>query len=412
MTSLLHQPWVQAPETRAVLAALEAVRPNGSRFVGGCVRNALLGRTVEDIDIATQITPEEVMRAGENAGLGVHPTGLAHGTVTLVSRGRIFEVTTLRRDVETDGRHAKVAFTEDWTADAQRRDFHLNALYADGEGALYDPTGKGLDDVKHARVRFIGDAAARIREDHLRILRFFRFSAWYVRGDLDSAGLAACAAARDQLQALSMERVWKEWKKLLQADDPSAALRAMQKSGVFEVVAPELADLERGLRLIALETDAFLPPDALRRTAAMAVDPQHAEAFARRMKSAVSERERLAAALGQEPKIVSYLSMRALRRALYALDVQTFEDRAFLAWAQDANPRTTAQWRGLMALAQGWTRPNFPLTGADVVKAGVAPGPAVGAILREVEAWWVDADFPDDKLALVERLKAVAQAIG
>lgn len=412
MTSIAGQPWLTAPATKAVIAALEAAAPGCARFVGGCVRNSLLGRAVDDIDIATSLTPEAVMKAAQRAGLGVHPTGLAHGTVTLVAERTPFEVTTLRRDVATDGRHAVVAFTDDWVADAQRRDFRLNALYADPDGRVHDFVGGGVDDVRARRVVFIGQAEDRIREDYLRILRFFRFSAWYGRGAVDAEGLSACARLKDGLASLSVERIWKELKKLLGADDPRAVLQAMEESGILAAAAPHLSRWDRARALMALEADMFLPGDPLRRVAAACATTDAARALCAHMKASNDERDRLIDALGEQPRLVSYLSMRELRRALYALGLRTFEDRAYLAWADDPKPRTSAQWRGLLALARGWSRPVFPLTGEQVIAAGVTQGPQVGAVIREVEAWWIDADFPDDHLALVERLKAVAQALG
>jgi poly(A) polymerase len=412
VTSLKGQAWLTDPATQAVMDALEAARPGGALFVGGCVRNALMGRPIDDIDIATQLTPDVVMAAAKAAGLGVHPTGLAHGTVTLTANGQPFEVTTLREDVATDGRRAVVAFTTDWALDAARRDFRLNALYADRQGQVFDLTGGGLADIAAGRVVFIGDAGARIQEDYLRILRFFRFTAWYGRSGVDPEGLHACAMLKDGLASLSGERVWKELKKLLTAPDPRKSLAALMQSGVWATAAPEATQMARLAALIGIEADAFLPADPLRRMAAALPDAAAAGQLCQRLKTSNEDRDRLVDALGQSRRIVSYLSLRELRRGLYALGLQTFEDRAYLAWAGDENPRAGVQWRGLMALAQGWTRPVFPLSGANVTAAGVAPGPKVGAVLREVEAWWIDADFPDDRLALMERLKAVAQGIG
>src|SRR5579862_7309671 len=244
--TLPTQPWLSHPATRAVIAALEAAGGEGcARFVGGCVRNALLRAPVSDIDIATTLTPDVVIKALAEARLKSVPTGIEHGTVTAIAQGRPFEVTTLRRDVETDGRRAVVAFTTDWAEDAQRRDFRLNALYADPAGQLYDPTGGGLADIRAGRIVFVGDAATRIREDALRILRFFRFQAWYGRTEPDAAGLAACAALRDRISHLSAERVSAELLKLLAAEDPRGVVRLMAQSGVLAVVLPEVQGLER-----------------------------------------------------------------------------------------------------------------------------------------------------------------------
>ena len=244
MARLTDQPWLAAPETRAVIAALEAAGGAGSaRFVGGCVRNALIGAPVDDIDIATVLTPEAVVAAVTAAGLKAHPTGLAHGTVTVVSRGVPHEVTTLRRDVSTDGRNATVAFTTDWAEDAGRRDFRLNALYADADGEIFDPTGQGVEDALSGRIVFVGDPEIRIREDYLRILRFFRFHAWYGRGPADAQGLKACAELKDGMTRLSAERVSKELLKLLAAPDPAPAVRLMAETGVLDRVLPDHAGL-------------------------------------------------------------------------------------------------------------------------------------------------------------------------
>lgn len=409
--SIAQAAWLKSAPTRAVIAALEAARAGASRFVGGCVRNAVRGEAVDDIDIATVLTPQQVIAAAKAAGLEAVPTGLEHGTITVIADHTPYEVTTLRRDVSTDGRRATVAFTESWEEDAQRRDFRMNALYADPDGAIHDPTGGGIDDARAGRVMFIGDAETRIREDYLRILRFFRFNAWYGRGDLDAAGLAACATLKAGLTDLSAERVWKEIKKLLAAPDPARALNAMERSGVRALVLPEAERLGRLERLISIEGDLFLDVDPLTRLAAALPDQAAARSVARRLKVSNEERDRIVRALGDEERITSYMSMREMRRAVYRIGKQTFLDRVQLAWAGDPKDKTATQWRALIPLAQTWEPPSLPMTGDQVIHAGVPPGPLVGQVLKEVEAWWIDADFPDDPLALVERLKAVAQAL-
>lgn len=408
--AVTHASWLKAPQTRALIDALEKARPGGSRFVGGCVRNTLMGRPVDDIDIATQLTPDQVAAVARDAGFAAHPTGVEHGTVTVVVEHRPFEVTTLRRDVSTDGRRATVAFTEDWDEDAQRRDFRLNALYAAPDGRVFDPTGGGVDDVRAGRVIFIGDAHTRIREDFLRILRFFRFNAWYARGPLDPHGLAACADLVGGLGALAAERVWKEVKKLLDAPDPRAAWEGMEAVEVRARALPELANHARLHALMTQEADLMLPAEAMTRVAAALEGPAHARAFAQRLKLSNEERHRLVAALGNDVRIVSYMSLREMRRALYALGAETFRDRVMLAWAE-AGSAKSSQWRALLAHAAMWKRPKLDLSGDEVLAAGVPPGPKVGEVMREVEAWWIDADFPDDKLSVIERLKAVAQGM-
>jgi len=408
--AITHASWLKAKETQALIAALEAARPGGSRFVGGCVRNTLMGRPIDDIDIATQLAPDQVAEISIKAGFAAHPTGVEHGTITVVVNHKPFEVTTLRRDVSTDGRRATVAFSESWEEDAQRRDFRLNALYAARDGGIFDPTGGGLDDARAGRVIFIGDAHQRIREDYLRILRFFRFNAWYARGPVDPHGLAACADLIAGLDTLSAERMWKEVKKLLAAPDPRPAWEGMEAIEVRARAAPEMSNHVRLDALMALEADLMLSPDAMTRAAASLSDQGGARSLSRRLKLSNEERERLVAALGDDVKLTSYMSLREMRRAIYRLGNEAFRDRVMLAWA-GAGGEKAQQWRALVAHAQMWRPPKMPLSGEDVMAAGVPAGPKVGEIMREVEAWWVDADFPDDKLSIIERLKAVVQGL-
>jgi poly(A) polymerase len=407
--AITHAAWMKAPETRAVIAALDAARADGSRFVGGCVRNTLVGRETDDIDIATQLAPDEVIAVAAKAGFAAHPTGIEHGTVTIVANHKPFEVTTLRRDVSTDGRRATVAFTQDWNEDAQRRDFRINALYANAAGEVFDPTGGGLDDARAGRVIFIGDAETRIREDYLRILRFFRFNAWYARGPLDPNGIEACKALASGVEGLSAERVWKELKKLLAAQNPRAAWEGMEAIEVRGRAAPELSRHDRLDALIGLENDLMLGVDAMTRVAAALPDAAAAQALSRRLKLSNEERDRLVAALGDDVKLTSYMSLREMRRAIYRLGNETFRDRVKLAWASAGDK--AQQWRALLTHGQMWSPPRMPLSGDEVMAAGVPAGPKVGVVLREVEDWWIDADFPDDKLSVIERLKAVAQGM-
>ncbi|MGH6872233.1 MAG: CCA tRNA nucleotidyltransferase [Rhizomicrobium sp.] len=396
--------WMTAPATRAVLAAL-----GEARFVGGAVRNALMGRDVDDVDIATPLTPEEVEKRLKSAGLGAVPTGIAHGTITAIASGRPFEVTSLRRDVSTDGRRATIAFTTDWKEDAARRDFTINALYASADGELFDYFG-GLGDLKAGRVRFIGDAGERIREDYLRILRLFRFHAWYGKGELDAAALRASAAEKSGLATLSGERIQKEMLKLLAAENPVPVLRVMAASSILDQILPGRSNIARLERLVAIDTDNFFAPDPLLRLAALLDDG--ANAVADRFKLSNAERERLADLASAHERVVSYLSVREIRKFLYRLGPQRFRDRVRLRWAEDPRAANAIQWRALLAMADAWERPVFPLTGREVMNAGIPEGPLVGEILTEVEEWWIDSDFIDDEFSLAERLKAVLQAKG
>lgn len=408
-----QRPWMTAPETLAVMNALEAAGgADCARFVGGCVRNTLLGKPVSDIDIATQLTPNEVTNALAAAGLKAVPTGVEHGTVTAVAGGKPFEITTLRRDLATDGRRAVVGFTKDWAQDAERRDFTLNSLYAHRDGTLFDPTGHGVADARAGRIVFVGEPEERVAEDYLRILRFFRFLAWYGSGPPDAAALAACESLRGELKTLSAERVSRELLKLLAAEAPGEAVDLMARAGVLGEVLPGPLDLERFKGLVGIEEDQLFENDPLLRLAALLPDdPLVAVEFAARLRLSNAERDRLAAALEPSPLLKSWMSPREIRRALYRLGAEPFRDRAKLGWARAGRTAATPQWRGMIALGEGWRAPAFPLTGEDVIAAGAPKGPMVGQVLREVEDWWVDHDFIDDKMSTIEKLKAVVQGM-
>jgi poly(A) polymerase len=340
------------------------------------------------------------------------PTGIEHGTITALVNGKSYEVTTLRRDVSTDGRRAVVAFTKEWKEDSQRRDFTFNALYAEVGGEIFD-YHNGIEDLKAGRVRFIGDAGARIREDYLRILRLFRFHAWYGKGEIDAEALRASAAEKAGLAKLSGERIAKEMLKLLEAGDPVRMLRAMAASGILSEVLPGDLQIARLERLVAIDNANFFAPDPLLRLAALLPDDvKAASEIADRWKLSNAYRERLEDIAGGREKIVSYLSIREVRKLLYRIDVQRFKDRAALKWAQDPRESNAIQWRALLAIGDAWVRPVFPLTGANVMTAGVPQGPLVGEILAEVEEWWIESDFIEDEFSIAERLKAVLQSKG
>ncbi|HLB06562.1 MAG TPA: CCA tRNA nucleotidyltransferase [Alphaproteobacteria bacterium] len=412
-------PWMSAPETRAVIVALEA-RGAEVRFVGGCVRDALLGRPVTDLDLATPDPPETVTALLEKAGIRAVPTGLAHGTMTAVLNHRHFEITTLRRDVETFGRRARVAFTDDWAEDAARRDFTMNALSLSPDGRLFDPFG-GVSDAESGRVRFVGDPAQRIDEDHLRILRFFRFYAHYGTPPPDAAALAACAAKAALIARLSGERVRGEMMRILSAPDPAGVLALMGDCGALAEVLPEPASLAALESLAAIEAEED-KPDGLRRLSVVLRDgdkPQAAGAqVAERWRLSRAESARLASLVSPEPEIAATLSPKAQRARLYALGAQLFRDRVFIAWAErrallGEEAAAEASFRAMLGEAQVWQPRKLPVKGADVQRLGVAPGPRVGALLEAVEAWWIEEDFAPDRaqcLAKLEDLIATGHA--
>lgn len=397
---LVGADWMTAPPTRAVMGALTGAGGE-SRFVGGCVRNALLGRPIDDIDIATTLRPEAVQAAAAKAGLKAVPTGLRHGTVTIVADHRPFEVTTLRIDVQTDGRHAVVAFSDDWRADAARRDFTMNTLSAAPDGRVFDYFG-GVDDARAGRVRFVGDPVARIREDYLRILRFFRFFAQYGRPPADDAALAAIRGQVDGIAGLSGERLRQEMLKLLSASDPVPAVALMAQTGALHRVVSDPRP-ERLAPLIAWEAAVGLDPAPIRRLAALAGGD--AGALSARLRLSRAEADRLGAASAATPPIPEDPTAPALRAFAYRAGVTAAVDRLLLAQAMAGTPVEPATVKAIRDL-DDWQPPVFPVTGKDMVAAGLRPGPDVGRALRDLETWWIGQDFRPDRRRLLQRVHA------
>jgi poly(A) polymerase len=398
--------WLRAGALARLLAVLNRDGEE-ARVVGGAVRNALLDEPIGDIDLATTAVPGEVMRRAAAAGFKPVPTGIEHGTVTVVIEGRPFETTTLREDVETFGRHANVRFGRDWRKDAERRDFTMNALSATADGVVHDYVG-GLDDLAVRRVRFIGDAGARIDEDYLRILRFFRFHAAYGRGLPDAAGLAACIAARAGLEQLSRERVRMELLKLLIARHATPVLAVMAESGLLVPVlggVPYLASFEN---IAKVEAAAGVQPDPVQRLGALAAcTEEDAERLWQRLRLSNAEHGRLQS-MAEGWWTIAPSDEQGARALLYRLGPERFVDRVLLAWAR-AWPQGAADtaWRTLAVLPGRWIAPVFPLKAADFIKRGVPQGPKLGAALREAEAAWIAADFPSDAAA-IERIATSA----
>lgn len=410
MTDVLRADWLTDASLQSLLAVLGS-EGEEARVAGGAVRNALLGHPVADIDIATTTIPQETTRRVEAAGFKAVPTGAEHGTITVIAEGRPYEVTTLRADIETDGRRAKVAFGRDWQCDAERRDFTINALYAKADGTIVDLVG-GRADLEKRVIRFIGDADSRICEDYLRILRFFRFFAWYGSGRPDADGLRACARLKEGLSSLSAERVWAELKQLLSASDPSRALLWMRQAGVLTAVLPESEKwgIDAIHALIRAERDLTWKPDALLRLAAMLPpDAARMELLAARLKMSRDEADRL---LGwaNTAAIRSDMSERAFRRVLYSGDRQGIADSLRLALG---NARFRAEqddkalieaggYARLLKLAETWQAPTFPLKGADLIAHGWQKGPKLGEALKALEAEWIGSDFELGRGALLE----------
>jgi poly(A) polymerase len=398
------RPWMTAVPTASVMAALA---PEGTpRFVGGAVRDALMGEDpAGELDIATRASPERVMELLKSAGIRAIPTGIDHGTVTAVIGPAHFEITTLRRDVVTYGRRAEVAYTDDWRVDAARRDFTINAMSLTAAGEGFDYFG-GRDDLANGRVRFVGDPAQRIDEDVLRILRFFRFFARYGRGEPDGAAMEAIFAASAKVRTLSGERVWMELKRILATPLPAPVCKLMERAGVLAQVLPEAGPLSRIEALSRVEALAGEAADPLRRLAAVVVTDAPG-AVAARLRLSRAERQRLAVLVAPVPVVSADCTQAAARRMIYEIGRAAFRDRLMLGWADGG---ADGAFGALLALADRFEPPTFPLGGADAAAVGLAPGPAMGAALKSVEAWWVAEDFRPDREALMARLGAAAKA--
>jgi poly(A) polymerase len=394
----LDAPWLSSGPAARVLALLNG-EGEEARVVGGAVRNALLGIPIGDIDIATTAVPTEVIRRAKAASIKSVPTGIEHGTVTLVLEGHPFEVTTLREDTETFGRKAKVAFGRDWVADAERRDFTINALSASLDGVVYDYVG-GLEDIAIRRVRFIGDAAQRIAEDYLRILRFFRFHSAFGVGAPEREGYLACIAGRAGLAVLSAERVRMEMLKLLVTTGAVGAVEAMMDAGLMISILGGVAYLGPFTAMVTAEREIGLTPNPIRRLAALAVAvTEDARRLATRLKLSNAEAKALDAMGHRWWRLASADEARA-RRLLYRLGETNYRDRLLLAWARAGHDRDAPRWCELAQLPERFTPPKFPLKAADFIARGVAEGPLLGHVLTLAEDAWLAADFPLHQSAL------------
>jgi poly(A) polymerase len=395
----LQADWLTGGGLPRLLAVLDRDGEE-ARAVGGAVRNALLKLPVAEVDVATTALPAEVVRRVNAAGFKSVPTGIDHGTVTVVIDGAPFEVTTLRQDVETFGRHAKVAFGRDWKVDAQRRDFTINALSANRGGVVYDYVG-GLDDLAKRKVCFIGQAKQRIEEDYLRVLRFFRFHAAYGEGSLDAEGLAACIAARGRVDQLSRERVRMEMLKLLVARNAAAVLQAMADAGLLGPLLGGVPNAVNFAAMVAIEDALSLPADAMRRLAALAVlVAEDAERLWQKLRLSNAEYASLTAMAEGWRRISPSLGENQQRALAYRLGADVLTDQVLLGFARAGVPVTDQDWRALATLPQRWTAPEFPLKAADLMALGVPKGPVLGKALSAAETAWIAAGFPTAKAEL------------
>ena len=381
------------------------------RFVGGCVRDAVLGRAVTDIDLATDAEPARVIELLGERNIRALPTGVEHGTITAILDQRQFQITTLRQDIETDGRRAEVRYTKDWSVDAARRDFTMNSMSADPDGTIYDYVD-GLTDLRAGRVRFIGEAEERIAEDYLRILRFFRFHATYGLTAPDAQALQACRDASNQIEKLSGERVWQELSRILVIAEPVQVFALMEEAGILRPLFPVGSSTSRLQALAALEAMVGVAPEPIRRmTALFQPDREEASQIATRLRLSRPETSRLDNLSASRDKSIVGMPDLELRRSLYTLGVDLFQDLFLLDWADQFAldpPVVTGnklEWRATWDAAQCWQPRVFPLSGKDVIAAGVGEGPAVGKILGNIEDWWIEQAFRPDRDECLEQLR-------
>lgn len=390
LPSLADADWLNAPGLQKLMAAM-AQAGGEARVAGGAVRNTLLGLQVADVDVATTLAPQRVLKLAKSLGFSVHPTGIEHGTVTVVAKGKPYEVTTLRRDIETDGRRAVVAFTADWIEDAARRDFTINAIYCDAAGQLYD-FNDGIGDLRKRLVRFVGKPSQRIAEDYLRILRFFRFHARFGRGAPDAMGLKACTRLKAGLRKLSAERVRQEILKLLEAPRAVPTLKLMAETGILKVVLPHTDQWREISRL---------PEDGMLRLFVLARQPLELKSTLKLSNAEAQRLQRLADA----PLISLAFTSSEQRRLLYQLGVDTWRDAVRLSFARSRSAKGAKDWAAMLALPEAWTLPTFPIKGGDLKGIGIAAGPGMGKTLQALEDWWLASDFKPGKDELLARAR-------
>jgi len=407
------QNWIDDKATQKIFKALQADGTQ-ARFVGGCVRDALAKKTVSDIDIATPDQPDIVTTLLENDGIRVIPTGIKHGTVTAIIDDQSFEITTLRRDVETDGRHATVSFTDDWLEDAKRRDFSINAMSANLNGDVFDPFN-GIHDLAHGWIKFIGLAHERIEEDVLRILRYYRFYGSHGRPPMNRDALAACRAGAHKLDTLSGERILSELIKILLCPDPANVCMIMRSEHIFEAFLPEVKNIGTLRVLTWLETqafpDSFIKPNAFRRFAALLdMDREDVKSIAQKLRLSNDEAGQLAILCDSSHKLTPYMNEAAELKILRKVGPERVTDLILLTWARDAslNPNLPSDekqgWSEFLERCKDWNRPELPISGKDVQDLGIPEGALIGKLLSTIETWWEDHSCKPSRQDCLETL--------
>ena len=393
-----------------VFDLFETYQKNSIYVVGGSIRDALLNREITDIDFATSLKPKTITEILNKENIKFIDVGIDHGTVTAIINERKFEITTFRNDIFTDGRHAQVSFSNSLEEDALRRDFTINAMYLDKGGNLFDPTD-GKKDLENKVVRFIGNPDERIKEDYLRILRYFRFLALF--GDIspDAEVMKTIKANLDKLSVVSKERQWNELKSILSLNAPNNAISAMSEIGLLDVYFDGTSINDAFVNLIEIESRISLSIDPILRLSTLIENSlDKANTIIKKLPLSKSDSTDLLKLSTLNKKIVSYMSMKEVRYLLYLLGRDGFQKQILVNWAKDTNNKNEVNWRSLYEVAQSWEKPSFALTAKDVINMGISQGPMVGDILKEVEDWWAENDFIDDKFSLIERLKAIVQS--
>ena len=397
---------LQLPEVEKVF---NAFGENSIFLVGGCVRDTLMNKSVTDIDFATPCEPLEVIEILNKSEINYVDIGIKFGTVTAIINDKKYEITSFRKDISTDGRHAEVEFSKEMEADAARRDFTINALYVDQDCKIYD-FYNGQEDLKNTILRFIGDPQARIKEDYLRIMRFFRFLASNSSQSLDDDLLTILKAEASNLSIISKERLWDEFTEILKSENPITVLKLMQENSIFENISEGLKIDESFENLISIESKIKYVDPILRLSLLFDNNSKKIENFVNNFHLSSKESKALLQLGEMNEKIVSYLSMKEVRFLLYKIGIGNFKNQIILNWARDVQNKNEVNWRSLYEVAISWERPKFDLESKDVLGMGINEGPLVGSILKEVEEWWAENDFIDDKFSLIERLKAICQA--
>ena len=401
---------LEQSDVAQVFDLFEAYQKNSIFVVGGSIRDALLNREITDIDFATSLEPKTITKILNKENIKFIDVGIDHGTVTAIINERKFEITTFRNDIFTDGRHAQVSFSNSLEEDALRRDFTINAMYLDKGGNLFDPTD-GKKDLENKVVRFIGNPDERIKEDYLRILRYFRFLALF--GDIspDAEVMKTITANLDKLSVVSKERQWNELKSILSLTAPNNAISAMSEIGLLDVYFDGTGINDAFVNLIEIESRISLSIDPILRLSILIENSlDKANTIIKKLPLSKSDSTDLLKLSTLNKKIVSYMSMKEVRYLLYLLGRDGFQKQILVNWAKDKNNKNEVNWRSLYEVAQSWEKPSFALTAKDVINMGISEGPMVGAILKEVEDWWAENDFIDDKFSLIERLKAIVQS--